>query len=62
MSPRNLNATIKIPKLLKDNLKNKKINQIYSRFEKRLNIKENFIVGVSGGPDSLALAFLAKIY
>ena len=62
MSLRNLNAAIKIPKLLKDNLKNKKINQIYSRFEKRLNIKENFIVGVSGGPDSLALAFLAKIY
>ena len=27
-----------------------------------LNIKENFIVAVSGGPDSLALAFLTKIY
>ena len=62
MSLRNLNATIKIPKLLKDNLKNKKINQIYNRFEKRLKIDQNFVVGVSGGSDSLALAFLAKIY
>ena len=25
-------------------------------------ISENFVVAVSGGPDSLALAFLAKIY
>ena len=62
MSLRNLNATIKIPKLLKDNLKNKKINQIYHLFEKSLKIDQNFVVGVSGGPDSLALAFLAKIY
>ncbi len=62
MSPRNLNATIKIPKLLKDKLNNKKINQIYYHFEKSLKIDQNFIVGVSGGSDSLALAFLAKIY
>ena len=34
MSPRNLNATIKIPKLLQDKLKNKKIKQIYNHFEK----------------------------
>jgi len=27
-----------------------------------LNIKENFVVAVSGGADSLSLAFLAKIY
>ena len=62
MSLKNLNVTIKIPKLLEDNLKNKKINKIYKSFEKTLNINENFIVGVSGGPDSLALAFLAKIF
>ena len=62
MSLKNLNAKIKIPKLLKNNLKNKKINQIYKRFEKSLNISESFAVAVSGGPDSLALAFLAKIY
>ena len=47
---------------LRDNLKNKKINQIYSSFENHLKIRENFIVGVSGGPDSLALAYLSKCY
>ena len=41
MSLRNLNAKIKIPKLLKDNLKNKKINQIYHFFEKQLKIDQN---------------------
>jgi len=62
MSLKNLSARIKIPKLFKDKLKNNRINQIYKRFEKSFNINENFGVAVSGGPDSLALAFLAKIY
>ena len=62
MSPRNLSVKIKIPKVLKYKLNNKKIGQIYKKFEKCLNINENFIVAVSGGPDSLALAFLSKIY
>ena len=62
MSLKNLSVKIKIPKLLKDKLNNKRINQIYKKFEKSLNIKENFIVSVSGGPDSLALAFLSKVY
>ena len=62
MSLKNLSATIKIPKLLKNKLNNKKINRIYKKFEKSLEINQNFIVAVSGGPDSLALAFLSKIY
>jgi len=62
MSLKNLSVKIKIPKLLENKLNNKKINQIYKRFEKSLNINKNFVVAVSGGPDSLALAFLAKIY
>ena len=62
MSLKNLSAVKKIPKLLKNNLDNKRINQVYKRFERSLNINQNFIVAVSGGPDSLALAFLAKIY
>ena len=62
MSLKNLSATIKIPKLLKNKLNNKKIYKIYQKFKKSLDINENFAVGVSGGPDSLALAFLAKIY
>ena len=62
MSLKNLSVTIKIPKILKDKLKNKKIKQIYERFEKSIDLNEKFIVAVSGGPDSLALAFLSKIY
>ena len=57
MSRKNLNAK-KIPKVLDLKLKNRRINQIYKKFEKSLNINENFIVAVSGGPDSLALSFL----
>ena len=61
MSRKNLNAK-KIPKVLDLKLKNRRIYQIYKKFEKSLNINENFIVAVSGGPDSLALSFLSKIY
>jgi len=61
MSPKNLSAT-KIPKLLKNKLTNKRINQIYKKFEKSIQLNENFAVAVSGGPDSLALAFLSKVY
>ena len=62
MRLKNLSVKIKIPKILNDHLKNKRVNQIYKKFEKNLNISENFGVGVSGGPDSLSLAFLSKVY
>lgn len=62
MSQKNLNAKTKIPKVLDFKLKDRRINQIYKKFEKTLDINENFIVAVSGGPDSLALSFLSKIY
>ncbi len=62
MNRKNLSVKIKIPKIFRDTLKDKKISSIYKRFEKSLNIDEKFVVAVSGGPDSLALAFLAKIY
>ena len=61
MSHKNLNAT-KIPKVFKQKLNIKKINKIYQKFERSINIHENFAVAVSGGPDSMALAFLSKIY
>ena len=61
MSPKNLNA-IKIHKNLKLKLSNKKIQILFNTFEKNFHIKEGFIVAVSGGPDSLALAFLTKLY
>ena len=61
MSQINLNASKKTHKFLIDKLRNKKILQIYTRFEKNLDINQNFIVAVSGGADSLALSYLAKV-
>ena len=62
MSPKNLNALSNNHKLLLNKLKDKRTFQIYQKFEACFNIKKNFIVAVSGGPDSLALSFLTKIY
>ena len=62
MSLKNSSVIIKIPNILKVKLKNKRIKKSYQKFKKSLNLNENFSVAVSGGPDSLALAFLAKIY
>tara|TARA_B100001063_G_scaffold124847_1_gene116686 strand:- start:80 stop:1114 length:1035 start_codon:yes stop_codon:yes gene_type:complete len=62
MSPKNLIVKNKTHNYLLNSLKNKKILNIYKKFESYLNINENFLVAVSGGPDSLALTFLSKIY
>ena len=62
MSLKSLNVSKKTHKFLLDKLKDRRILQIYKKFENNLPIKKNFIVAVSGGPDSLALSFLAKIY
>ena len=62
MSLKNLNVPNKSHRFLLSKLKDKRIFGIYKKFEKYLNINENYIVAVSGGPDSLALSFLAKIY
>ena len=62
MSPKNLNASNKTHKFLLNQLKDKQTSKIYKKFEKNLKLNNDFIVAVSGGPDSLALSFLAKIY
>ena len=62
MSPKNLNASNKTHKDLLNNLRDKKIFKIYRKFENIFSLKNDFIVGVSGGSDSLALCFLTKIY
>ena len=54
---KNLNVSIKTHKFLLNKLKDKEIFQNYKKFEKNLSINEDFIVAVSGGPDSLALSF-----
>ena len=62
MSLKNLNVSKKTHKFLLDKLKDSRILQVYKKFESNLPVKDKFIVAVSGGPDSLALSFLAKIY
>ncbi len=62
MSQKNLNVPIKTHNFLQSKLKDKLIYQTYKKFEKILDLNENFAVAVSGGPDSLALAFLTKLY
>ena len=62
MSLKNLSARKKIPNIYKSRLLNQRVNKIYKKFEKAFNIDTNFIVAVSGGSDSLALAFLTKVY
>jgi len=61
MSLKNLNV-IKTSKNLRLKLSNKKIQRLFNTFEKNFKIQEAFVVAVSGGPDSLALAFLTKVY
>ena len=60
MSLKNLNASSKIHKQLLNKLRYKRIYKIYNKFENNLNLNNNFTVAVSGGPDSLALAFFQK--
>ncbi len=62
MNQKNLNASSKIHKNLLSKLKDKRIYKIYNKFENNLNINNNFTVAVSGGADSLSLAFFSKIY
>ena len=60
MSKKNINALSL--RSLKENLK---FHNFYNNFRSQLNKiikKKPFLVAVSGGPDSLSLAFLAKCY
>ena len=43
MSLKSSSVKIKIPKLLKEKLNNKKIKQTYKNFENSLDIKQNFV-------------------
>ena len=62
MNQKSLSAQNKTHKQNISFLKNRKISKVYSEFSSSLNAMENLAVAVSGGPDSLALAYLAKCY
>jgi len=62
MNLKNLSAQNKIHKKILKHLSTKKISKVFREFSNSLIIKENLAVAVSGGPDSLALAYLAKCY
>ena len=65
MKKKNLNVKKINHNLLLKNLKNKKIKKIYKIFLqnlKKYKKTKKIACGISGGPDSLALAFLLKCY
>ena len=62
MNLKNLSVQNKTHKKILNYLKKIKISIIFNEFESSLKVKENLAVAVSGGPDSLALAYLTKCY
>ena len=62
MNRKNLSALKKNHKKIISQLNKKKIYKIYNEFSSSLKVKEDLAVAVSGGPDSLALAYLTKCY
>ena len=65
MKKKSLNAKKIIHNKLLSYLRNPSINKIYKEFENfnKFNLeKSSFSVAISGGPDSLALAYLAKCF
>ena len=62
MNLKNLSAQNKTHKKILKYLNTKKISKVFKEFSSSLIIKEDLAVAVSGGPDSLALAYLTKCY
>ena len=62
MSLKNLSVKNKIPDQYNIKFRNKRVNQIYNKFENSFKVDKNFVVAVSGGADSLALAFLTRLF
>jgi len=62
MKKKSLNAKNKIRNLILRHLNDKKIFEIYKIFKNSLNINKKYAVAVSGGADSLSLAFLTKCF
>ena len=62
MNLKNLSAQNKTHKEILRHLNTKKISKVFKEFSNSLMVKEDLAVAVSGGPDSLALAYLTKCY
>ena len=62
MNLKNLSVQNKNHKEILSYLNNKKVLKTFKKFSNSLVIKEDLAIAVSGGPDSLALAFLARCY
>jgi len=62
MNLKNLSVQKKIHKEIIKHLNTKKISKVFKEFSNSLMVKKDLAVAVSGGPDSLALAYLAKCY
>ena len=62
MNLKNLSAQNKTHKEILKHLNTKKIFKIFKEYSNSLMIKEDLAVAVSGGADSLALAYLTKCY
>ena len=66
MKKKSLDVKKTIHKLILNHLKDKKVNKVFNVFknhlEKFISKGEKVGVAISGGPDSLALAFLTKCY
>jgi len=62
MNLKNLSAQNKTHKKILKHLNTKRISSAFKEFSSSLTVKEDLAVAVSGGPDSLALAYLVKCY
>ena len=63
MNLKNLSVQSKKHKKILNQLNQKKISKIYNEFSYSFReVKDNLAVAISGGPDSLALAYLTKCY
>jgi tRNA(Ile)-lysidine synthase len=62
MKKKNSIVKKKIHNSILEKLKNKKILKTFNDFKKSLNVNYKLAFAVSGGPDSLALAFLGKCF
>ena len=62
MNLKNLSVKNKTHKKILNHLKKKEILKIFKIFSSSLSVEKSFAIAVSGGPDSLALAYLAKCY